>query len=107
MSDSPTAATTRSVPGFFGALCGIWLLTWRSQLTLRRLPGQLGMLLVLPILIYMTVASPDAWARRNVSLGDPFRELNTFARRLKKEKIPFQPKTREALGGILAQENQK
>jgi ABC-type transport system involved in multi-copper enzyme maturation permease subunit len=51
-------------PGLAGALRGLWLLTWRSQLTLRQWPVRLGTLLVLPVLVYMTMA---ASGRRQLS----------------------------------------
>jgi hypothetical protein len=79
-------------------------MTWRSQLILGRLPGQLGMLLVLPILVYITMFSPEAWARRRVSLGDPDKALRSFSRRLERQRIPLQPETNKALGRILSEE---
>jgi hypothetical protein len=79
-------------------------MTWKSQLILRRLPGQLGTLLVLPILVYITMVSPKTWAQRRVSLGDPGDALRSFSRRLEHDRIPFQPGTREALGRILSEE---
>jgi len=90
-----------------GALRGVWLLTWRSQLSLRRLPGQLGALLALPILVYITMVSPATWARRHLSLGDPARELSAISRRLERARIPLKPETSEALGRILAEEFQE
>jgi ABC-type transport system involved in multi-copper enzyme maturation permease subunit len=47
------------------AFRGLWLFTWRSQLTLRQLPARLGTLLVLPVLVYMTTGSA---ARTDVSV---------------------------------------
>lgn len=57
-------------PGFAGALRGIWLLTWKSQLSWRRLPGRFGFLLVLPFLVYITVRSPEAWAHHHAGTWD-------------------------------------
>ena len=71
---------------------------------LGRLPGQLGMLLVLPILVYITMFSPEAWARRRVALGDPDKALRSFSRRLERQRIPLQPETNKALGRILSEE---
>jgi ABC-type transport system involved in multi-copper enzyme maturation permease subunit len=44
-------------PGAAGALRGLWLMTWRSQLTLRQLPMRLATLLVLPFLVYISMIS--------------------------------------------------
>jgi hypothetical protein len=101
----PRADGTRRQPGWRGALRGVWLMTWRSQLTLRRLPGQLGMLLALPLLVYMTMVSTEKWGRRSVSLGEPSQELNTFTRRLAQKQIPLPPNAFESLLGILAEVN--
>jgi hypothetical protein len=94
-------------PTFFGALRGVWLMTWRSQLILRRLPGQLGTLLVLPILVYITMVSPITWTQRRVSLGNPDKVLRSFTGRLEHANIPLQPATSEALGRILNEEMQR
>jgi ABC-2 family transporter protein len=112
MSESASVASgsvtnKRSLPGFSGVFSGIWLMTWRSQLTLRKLPSQLGILLVLPILIYISIKSPEAWARRHISMGDPDEALHSFTRRLNRARIPFPPETREALHRILSEEMQK
>jgi hypothetical protein len=112
MSDSPPVlssrvAGTRRQPGFMGALRGVWLMTWRSQFIPRKLPGQLGTLLVLPILVYITMVSPKTWVQRRVSLGDPGKVLGTFTHRLERERIPFKPETSEALGRILSEEMQR
>jgi hypothetical protein len=88
-----------------GALRGVWLMTWRSQLSLRRLPGQLAALWVLPILVYITMVSPKTWAERHLSLGDADQELASFSRRLRNAQIPLPPTTREDLRRILADVN--
>ena len=80
-------------------------MTWRSQLTRRHLPAQLGTLLVLPVLIYITMVSQANWDTRHVTLGDSDMELNTFIVRLQREKIPFQPKVVEDLRRILSEAN--
>jgi hypothetical protein len=100
-------AANRRQPGFLGALRGVWLLTWRSQLILRKLPGQLGTLLVLPILVYITMYSPDTWNKKHVSMGDPGRVLSSFSHRLDRQRIPLQPATSETLGRILTEEMEK
>jgi hypothetical protein len=101
------ANLTRRLPGLAGALRGIWLMTWRSQLTLRKLPAQLGTLFVLPFLVYITMVSPETWAKRHVSLGDSDAELNNFLGRLRREKIPIDPKVTEDLQRILSEANER
>src|ERR1041384_2195414 len=58
-------------PGFFKALRGVWLFTWKSQLTLRRLPMGLLSLLALPVLVYITTFTTAKWARRFNWVGNP------------------------------------
>jgi ABC-type transport system involved in multi-copper enzyme maturation permease subunit len=55
-------------PGFAGALRGIWLLTWKSQFSWRRLPGRLAVLLVLPFLVWITTQSPEGWSQHHAEL---------------------------------------
>ena len=47
-------------PSFLLALRGIWLFTWRPQLTWQRFPLGVLMLLALPVLVYLTTPSPNA-----------------------------------------------
>lgn len=42
-------------PTWLGAFRGFWLLTWKSQMTVRRLPLLVATLLVIPTLVYLTV----------------------------------------------------
>ncbi len=68
--DVPTAAlvpphaprTLKVQPSWLGALHGIWLLTWKSNLTLRRLPALALALLLLPLLTYFTLSPEDSQA---------------------------------------------
>jgi len=99
--------STRRLPGLVGALRGVWLMTWKSQLTLRKLPAQLGTLFVLPVLVYITMVSPATWAKRHVSMGDSDAELNNFIGRLRREKIPYQPKVRDDLQRLLSEANER
>jgi hypothetical protein len=101
------ATGTHARPGLAGAFRGLWLLTWRSQLTLRQLPVRLATLLVLPLLVYMTVRSTDKWALRRVDLGKSSEELINFLQRLKRERIPATVQTSKALGDILDHETQQ
>jgi ABC-2 family transporter protein len=71
-------------PTFFGALRGFWLFTWRTHLTLRRLPMALLNLLLLPVLVYLTTPSPQKWAARFAWHGNPGWEFNNFSKRLKR-----------------------
>src|SRR5262249_25698805 len=69
-------------PGFFKALGGLWLLTWRAQLTSRRVLGGLVGLLAVPVLIYLATPSPEVWARHHgLPLGNPSVLLAGFKRR--------------------------
>ena len=82
-------------------------MTWRSQLTLRHLPAQLGTLFVIPVLIYITMVSPVTWAKRHVSMGDSDLELNNFIGRLRREKIPIESKVTDDLQRILSEANER
>jgi hypothetical protein len=82
-------------------------MTWRSQLILHKLPGQLAVLLVLPLLVYITMVSQGTWAERHVSLGNPAQDVNSLTRRLKRGQIPVQPKTLEDLRRTLAEVNRQ
>ncbi len=42
-------------PAFLGALRGVWSFTWKSQLTLWRVPGLAVYVLILPVLTYLTI----------------------------------------------------
>jgi hypothetical protein len=94
MSIEPDA-TNASQPGFLGALRGIWLMTWRSQLTLRKLPAQLGLLLVLPVPGLHHDGSPET-GRGGTSLWAILPGVERFSRRLERERFRFRPKTSEA-----------
>jgi hypothetical protein len=109
LSESPPIATARAVgtqtpPGLAGAFRGLWLMTWRSQLTLKQLPGRLAILIVLPFLVYITMISSGQWAQRPVSFGDPRQELMRFSQRSKRDGIPLTPETSQSLGRILDEE---
>jgi hypothetical protein len=101
---SPPAATNRPLPGFLGALRGIWLMTWRSQIIPRRLPLQLGTLMILPVLIYITIVSPEAWLRKRLHLGNADNMLRGFSHRLERKKIDIQPAAQESVRAILTEE---
>src|ERR1019366_5339420 len=68
-------------PSFLLALRGIWLFTWRPQLTWQRFPLGVLMLLALPVLVYLTTPSTQRWGRRYGSLGDPVGQVGAFPAR--------------------------
>ena len=92
-------------PSFLGALRGIWLLTWRGQTAWRRLPGRLANLLFLPLLVYITVQSPETWARRHFSLAhlNP-PQMNRFFKRLRDAQAPIKNQQQIDLGQIFTEE---
>jgi hypothetical protein len=77
-------------PSFLGALRGIWLLTWKSQLTWGQAPVLLAGLLALPLLVYITTPSSEAWSRRHSLFAAPQMQFEEFARRLTVAHIPIQ-----------------
>ena len=86
-------------PTFFGALRAIWLFTWKSRLTWRRLPMALVNLLILPVLVYITTQSPEKWSRQHaVMLGNPKVEVSELLGRLRRARVQAQPdQTRMAI----------
>ncbi|MDB6037757.1 MAG: hypothetical protein JWM99_1598 [Verrucomicrobiales bacterium] len=93
------------VPTFFGGLGGIWLFTWKAQLTSRRLSLALVSLFTLPVLIYLTTSSPKDWAQnRPANVGDPKMFLNAVSKRLVRAGVPLQPAQKVELETILTDE---
>ena len=91
-------------PSFFGALRGLWLLTWRSQLTWRQAPMLVAGLLALPVLIYITTPTSEAWSRRHSLFAAPQRQLDEFARRLRAARLPLQSEQEAQLEQIFTEE---
>ena len=91
-------------PSFFRALRGIWLFTWKSQLTWRRLPLRVISLLVLPFLVYITTSSPQAWSKRHSLLGNPAMQLDGFSRRLARADLALKPEQHASLQRIFEEE---
>jgi hypothetical protein len=91
-------------PSFLGALRGIWLFTWRPQLTWQRLPLGVLMLLALPVLVYLTTPSTQRWGGRQGSLGNPADQVGAFAARLARSKLPLQPEQSSQLLTICQEE---
>src|ERR1043165_6075834 len=69
-------------PDFWRALRGVWLFTWKSQMTWQRLAVRLLTLLALPALILITTSTPRGWAERQLWPANPVAKLDSFARRL-------------------------
>lgn len=92
-------------PSFFGALRGVWLLTWRAQLTWRRLPARILPLLIVPFLVYLTVFSPERWQRSRFSLTHltpP--QMNRLFKRLKDAGHPIKQEQQRDMFRIFAEE---
>lgn len=109
LTETPAPSVARgknvtSKPAFFRALRGVWLFTWKSQLTWRRLPLRVISLLVLPFLVYITTSSPQAWSQRHSRLGNPAMQLNDFSRRLARADLPLKPEQRTSLLRIFEEE---
>src|SRR5438874_11331882 len=81
----------QSQPSFFGAWRGIWLFTWRSQLTWRRLPMALIVLLILPFLVYLTTSPRGAWSPRRAWAADAGAQVDGLSRRLARARLQLQP----------------
>ena len=101
----PPQSKPRVAPSFLKACRGVWLFTWRTQLTWRRVPVLLLSLLIVPFLIWATVRSPRNWTQRNLPLGEPIWQINNFARRLGRAQIPvLKPDQRTNLIEMMNQE---
>src|SRR5215470_332246 len=102
---TPTAGGNESLsPTFFGALRGIWLFTWRSRLTWRRMPAAILVLLVLPALIYLTMSSPQSWSQRHPLLGSPGPRVKALARKLRQAQVPLEAQQNRDVMVIFADE---
>jgi ABC-2 family transporter protein len=97
--------TVRLNPTFFKALRGVWLFTWRSQATWRRLSlAALGWL-ALPVLVYLTTSSPRDWVESHrPQRRDPAVYLRGFSRRLSRAGIPLRPDQNDELLRIFSDE---
>ncbi len=99
MSESPGISlfgvtNSPAPPGLLGAFSGLWLLNWRSQLTLRQLPVRIGTLLILPFLVYVTLVSADY----------PHRESRLFLRQCERAHIPLTPQAGLILKHMMIEE---
>lgn len=96
--------TIEGRPTFFRALRGVWLFTWKSQLTWRKLLPGLFSLLGVPVLIYITTFSTETWARRFHWVGNPVVQLDSFPQRLGRSGVELRPDQGTALLRIFAEE---
>jgi hypothetical protein len=105
---SQPAARERGVelrPSFFSALRGVWLFTWRSQLTLQRLPLGIFALLVLPGLVYLTTASFQRWSRhQGLSASNPAIVISDLSKSLARSGNELRTEQRSALLRMLGEE---
>ena len=99
--------SARPLPTFFNALKAIWALTWKGQWTAARLPYRIGVLLILPVLVFITVDTVQHWSQRQSSFGDANGQLESIARRLQRRQVPLEPAQRESLRAILREEYQQ
>ena len=90
-------------PTFLAGLRGIWLFTWRPQLTWRKLPLLVLGLLAVPVLVYLTTPSPRNTAWLPPSLGNPAARVREFAR-LARRDSPLQPEQEAQLRQIFNEE---
>ncbi len=96
--------TARPLPTFFNALKAIWLLTWKSQWTASRSPYRAATLLILPVLVFITVVTPEKWLQRQSFFGDPDPQVESLSRRLGRQQIPLEPTQRDGIRQILRDE---
>ncbi len=91
-------------PSFFKVMRGVWLFTWRSQLTWQRLPMTLLNLLALPVLIYITTLSPASYARFFPWVPNPVVHLENFENRLGGSESRLKPEQSAELLRAFAEE---
>ena len=101
---APRPKEPRPSPTVLGGLRGIWLFTWRPQVSWRRLPVLLVGLLALPALVYLTTPSRSSSPRRASSLGDPGMQLSRLERQLDHAHASLSPEQREQMTAIFSEE---
>ncbi len=94
----------KPLPTFLNACRGLWLFTWRPQLSWRRLLLASFLLLILPVLVYITTPPQGAWSRHRLLLGEPNGQLNDLARRLARAHAPLEPEQVSKLLPIFTEE---
>ena len=105
-SPPPAVARARLAlrPSFLSALRGIWLLTWRSQFTWRQAPVLLAALLALPVLVYVTTPTSQAWFQAHSLFAAPQMQAADFARRLRRSRLPLRSEQEAQLRQIFTEE---
>jgi hypothetical protein len=103
-NSSQVADPVASEPSFLGALCGIWLLTWRSQLTWRKVPTLVLSLLSLPVVVYITTSSSLGWSQSHSLLGSPLQRFEELSRRLARGGVPLKPEQGPELRRVFQEE---
>jgi ABC-type transport system involved in multi-copper enzyme maturation permease subunit len=101
---SPNAKPTLS-PSLWGLLRGLWLFSWKSKLSWRRMPILIVGLVTLPFLVSLVTPSPNTWKRRDtVPVDNQANQLWQFERRLRPNYEPLTQEQRDQLHSILQSE---
>ncbi|MDB6053097.1 MAG: hypothetical protein JWN25_620 [Verrucomicrobiales bacterium] len=94
-------------PNFFSALRAVWMFTWKSQLTLKKLPISLLSILGLPVLMILTTQSPESWAlSHRPKMGSASGYMNGISKRLKPAGLSLEPELRAQIIAIAFEEYQ-
>lgn len=94
-------------PNFISTLRGLWLFTWKAQVSWRRVPLFLLTLLALPVLVVMTTAPREVWSRHYSLLGHPPQQVREYSRQLGRAKLSLKPEQRDKLQAVLAEEYER
>jgi len=91
---------------FFRAWSAIWLFTWKSQLSWRRLQWMVPLLFLLPFLVWKTVDTPQTWAagKNSLPLGNSTNQLRRAAGRMAMRSVPLKPDQSSQLQQIFNEE---
>ncbi len=101
---APAARPVATLPTFLNAWRGLWLFTWRPQLSWRRLPLAIFLLLILPVLVFITTPPQGPWSRHRSLMGEANMQFNDLARRLARAHAPLAPEQVSKLLPIFAEE---
>jgi hypothetical protein len=82
---------------------GIWLFTWKSHMTWRRLPLYALLLLGLPALVYLTT-SVRAWNRRTPDPENPQAYFQRLRHRLERARAPLDQEQEKMMEAIFVEE---
>lgn len=91
-------------PSFLRARVGLWSFTWRSNLGWTKAPVTALVLLVLPVLVFLTIPSTDKWARRHSVLGRPSSQVHELAATLEGAGVPLSPEQRAEFQRVFEEE---